>query len=116
MRTAEALIVTPRSRSRSMLSSTCSCMSRSEMVPVTCNNRSASVLLPWSICAMMQKLRIFEESICAHVTIYCSIRLVNKTWETVYASHRQQEVYRTWQAEGRAFWRRHAIPVYNESD
>src|SRR5260221_13790649 len=112
MRTAEALTVTPRSRSRSMLSSTCSCMSRSEMVPVTCNNRSASVLLPWSICAMMQKLRIFEESIYLHITIY----FVNKMWETVCASHRQQEVYRTWQAEGRAFWRRHAIPVYNESD
>lgn len=58
MRTAEALMVTPFSRSKSMLSRTCSCISRSEMVPVICSRRSARVDLPWSMWAMMQKLRM----------------------------------------------------------
>ena len=57
-RTAWALIVIPRSRSRSMLSSTWSRMSRSATVPVTSRMRSASVDLPWSMCAMIEKLRI----------------------------------------------------------
>ena len=52
--------MTPFSRSRSMLSSTCSVMSRSEMAPVNCNRRSASVDLPWSTWAMMQKLRMWS--------------------------------------------------------
>src|SRR5512133_3048410 len=60
MRTAEALIVTPFSRSRSIVSSICSDMSRSEIVPVSCSRRSASVDLPWSIWAIMQKLRIWS--------------------------------------------------------
>ena len=33
-------------------------MSRSETTPVICSIRSASVDLPWSMWAMMQKLRI----------------------------------------------------------
>ena len=53
-------MVTPFSRSKSMESRICSVVSRSGTVPVKCNNRSAKVDLPWSIWAMMQKLRIWE--------------------------------------------------------
>ena len=55
-----ALMVIPRSRSRSIESSTCSCplISRDVNAPVDSINRSASVDFPWSMCAMMQKLRM----------------------------------------------------------
>src|SRR6266446_9515726 len=53
-----ALMVMPRSRSRSMESSTCSCISRCDNAPVISSRRSARVDLPWSICAMIQKLRM----------------------------------------------------------
>ncbi|EJW99615.1 hypothetical protein EVA_12276 [gut metagenome] len=59
MVTARALMVMPRSFSSSMLSSNCSARRRSSTLWVFSRIRSASVLLPWSICAMMQKLRIF---------------------------------------------------------
>src|SRR5437868_4161965 len=52
-----ALMVMPRSRSRSMESRTWACISRSERPPVISIRRSASVDLPWSMCAMMQKFR-----------------------------------------------------------
>ena len=52
-------MVMPRSRSRSMLSSSWACMSRLATVLVNSSRRSARVLLPWSMWAMMQKLRIF---------------------------------------------------------
>src|SRR5882672_6096447 len=57
MRTAWALMVMPRSRSRSMESSTWACISRAVREPVNSSIRSASVDLPWSMCAMMAKLR-----------------------------------------------------------
>src|SRR5215475_5105811 len=53
-------MVIPRSRSMSMESSTCSTISRSVSPPVAWINRSASVDLPWSICAMIAKLRMFS--------------------------------------------------------
>src|ERR1017187_3269470 len=53
-----ALMVMPRSRSRSMESSTCSSISRSDSPPHNWIKRSASVDLPWSIWAMMEKLRM----------------------------------------------------------
>ena len=53
-------MVMPRSRSMSMLSSTCSFMSRSSSPPVDWIRRSASVDLPWSIWAMIEKLRMWE--------------------------------------------------------
>ena len=49
----------PRSRSRSMLSSTWALISRSERPPQRWIRRSASVDLPWSMWAMIEKLRIF---------------------------------------------------------
>src|ERR1043165_3086977 len=52
----------PRSRSRSMLSSTWFSISRSESAPVSSSRRSASVDLPWSMCAMMEKLRMRDGS------------------------------------------------------
>src|SRR5688572_12422936 len=48
----------PRSRSRSIESSTCSAISRSASPPHIWMKRSASVDLPWSMCAMMEKLRM----------------------------------------------------------
>ena len=51
-------MVMPRSRSRSIESSTCSIISRCDSAPVTSSSRSASVDLPWSMCAMMEKLRM----------------------------------------------------------
>src|SRR5215472_1439431 len=53
-----ALMVMPRSRSRSIESSTCAVISRSLSAPVNSSKRSASVDFPWSICAMMQKFRM----------------------------------------------------------
>src|SRR5262245_54209570 len=52
------LMVMPFSRSRSMASSTCSFMSFDEIVCVISSRRSASVDFPWSMWAMMQKLRV----------------------------------------------------------
>src|SRR5688572_24803583 len=48
----------PRSRSRSIESSTCSPISRSASPPHNWMKRSASVDLPWSMCAMIEKLRM----------------------------------------------------------
>ena len=48
------------SRSRSMLSKTCSLISRAVKPPQVWIRRSASVLLPWSMCAIMEKLRILS--------------------------------------------------------
>src|SRR5271166_3556436 len=53
-------MVMPRSRSMSIESSTCSTISRSAIVPVSWMSRSASVDLPWSICAIMAKLRMLS--------------------------------------------------------
>src|SRR6266516_6056364 len=63
MVTGWALMVMPRSRSRSIESSNCSCMSRSEIVPVRLSKRSDSVVFPWSMWAMMLKLRMCDASI-----------------------------------------------------
>src|SRR5438270_13151855 len=58
MRTACALIVMPRSRSRSSWSSTCSTMSRGATVPVYSRSRSESVVFPWSTCAITEIARV----------------------------------------------------------
>ena len=62
IRMAWLLIVMPRSRSRSIESSTWACISRLVSVPVASKSRSASVDLPWSMWAMMQKLRMRDWS------------------------------------------------------
>src|SRR5580658_8911792 len=54
-----ALMVIPRSRSRSIVSSTCACISRASRPPHSWMKRSAKVDLPCSTCAMIEKLRIF---------------------------------------------------------
>src|SRR6516225_534477 len=56
-------MVMPRSRSRSMESRNCSFSSRLESAPVRSRSLSARVDLPWSMCAMMQKLRIEAASV-----------------------------------------------------
>src|SRR5260370_15829672 len=53
----------PRSRSRSIESRTCACISRIASDPVSSSSRSASVDFPWSICAIIAKLRMREASI-----------------------------------------------------
>ena len=66
MRAVFSLIVMPRSRSRSMPSRNCFIMSRSSTVPVLISSWSASVDLPWSMCAMMLKLRMRSTATCGH--------------------------------------------------
>src|SRR5881296_3506086 len=51
-------MVMPRSRSKSIPSSTWSSISRRVRAPVSSRIRSDNVVLPWSMWAMMQKLRI----------------------------------------------------------
>src|SRR5262245_64753003 len=51
-------MVMPRSRSRSMLSRNWALRSRSVSAPVASSSRSASVDLPWSMWAMIEKLRM----------------------------------------------------------
>src|SRR4051812_6459573 len=53
----------PRSRSMSILSRYCARMLRPATIPVNSSIRSASVDLPWSMCAMMQKFRIRPGSV-----------------------------------------------------
>src|SRR6266540_4612666 len=59
-------MVMPLSRSRSMSSRSWSCPnSRRVMVPVFRRSRSARVDFPWSMCAMMQKFRMWDWSTSA---------------------------------------------------
>src|SRR6478735_1129921 len=51
-------MVIPRSRSMSMRSRYCARIARASTMPVIWSMRSASVDLPWSMWAMMQKFRI----------------------------------------------------------
>src|SRR3954468_22068020 len=57
------LIVIPRSFSRSIESRCCSVSTRCDTWLVYSSSRSDSVVLPWSTCAMMQKLRVFLNGI-----------------------------------------------------
>src|SRR3954462_4723027 len=63
IRTAWLLIVMPRSRSMSMRSRYCARICRASTTSVSCNIRSARVDLPWSIWAMMQKLRMLAGAV-----------------------------------------------------
>ena len=63
IRTAWLLIVMPRSRSMSIRSRYCARAARASTTPVSCSIRSASVDLPWSMWAMMQKLRMIAGSV-----------------------------------------------------
>src|SRR6185503_14121900 len=56
-------MVMPRSRSISMESSTCSFISRTSSPPVIWISRSASVDFPWSMWAMIAKLRIWSSGV-----------------------------------------------------
>ena len=56
-------MVMPRSRSMSIRSRYCARALRSSTTPVSCSIRSASVDLPWSMWAMMQKLRMSRGSV-----------------------------------------------------
>src|SRR5690606_14942195 len=54
------LMVMPFSRSRSMASRSCAFSSRWATVLVAPIRRSESVVFPWSMCAMIEKLRVSE--------------------------------------------------------
>jgi hypothetical protein len=56
-------MVMPRSRSMSIRSRYCARALRSSTTPVSCSIRSASVDLPWSMCAMMQKFLMIAGSV-----------------------------------------------------
>src|SRR6476469_2585972 len=56
-------MVMPRSRSMSMRSRYCARICRASTTPVSCSMRSASVDLPWSMWAMMQKFRMRAGSV-----------------------------------------------------
>src|SRR3989304_3658300 len=92
MGTAEALIVTPFRRSKSIVSRTCSVISRSETVPVSCSRRSARVDFPWSMWAMMQKLRMCDVS-------KAGFPAGPRDWECL--SKRRGEVYPAPEADNR---------------
>src|SRR5690606_31441086 len=67
-----ALMVIPRSRSIGLLSSTCASISRSVRPPQSWMMRSASVDLPWSTWAMMEKLRMNRiASCCMEIRLAC---------------------------------------------
>ena len=78
MRTAWLLIVMPRSRSMSMRSRYCARMARASTTPVSWSMRSASVDLPWSMCAMMQKLRIRSGGVALGAN---AERAMGDTWD-----------------------------------
>src|ERR1035441_10412867 len=61
-RTFWALLAMPRSRSMSIEWRYCARMSLGSTAPVSSKIRSDSVDLPWSMCAMMLRLRILLES------------------------------------------------------
>src|SRR5215211_6663551 len=56
-------MVMPRSRSMSIRSRYCARAARSSTTPVSWSIRSASVDLPWSMCAMMQKFLMIAGSV-----------------------------------------------------
>src|SRR4051795_5404925 len=76
IRTAWLLIVMPRSRSMSIRSRYCSRICRASTTPVICSIRSASVDLPWSMWAMMQKFRIFSGGVADGVS---AVRAIGDT-------------------------------------
>src|SRR5687768_16952409 len=61
----------PRSRSMSILSRYCARICRASTTPVSWSIRSARVDLPWSMWAMMQKLRITAGSVVG--TSHCHL-------------------------------------------
>ena len=58
-------MVMPRSRSRSIESRYCERMSRASTASVISRMRSLSVDLPWSMWAMIEKLRMRERSMAS---------------------------------------------------
>src|SRR3954447_20290070 len=73
-RTFWALMVIPRSRSRSIVSRYWERMSRASTAFVISKMRSLSVLLPWSMWAMMEKLRMRERSMASRQMLSASVR------------------------------------------
>src|ERR671920_1043808 len=71
IRTAWDLMVMPRSRSMSIRSRYWARIARESTTPVSWSIRSARVDLPWSMWAMMQKLRITAGSVVG--TSHCHL-------------------------------------------
>src|SRR5215472_16633215 len=68
----------PRSRSMSILSRYCARICRGSTTSVICSIRSASVDLPWSMWAMMQKLRIRAGSVAPGWSVVGTLVLVGR--------------------------------------
>ena len=92
-RTACALIVIPRSRSRSIESSTCARIARGSTVFVISRMRSASVDFPWSMWAMIEKLRMCAWSAMRRVTGYGARRGVPRGRRVVERQPDQRVVH-----------------------
>src|SRR3954452_13987084 len=69
-------MVMPRSRSRSMESRYWARMSRASTAPVSSRIRSDSVVLPWSMWLMMERLRIRSRAIMQTPLSQLGIRLL----------------------------------------
>src|SRR5271169_4469763 len=69
----------PRSRSSSILSSTCSRISRAASPPQASISRSARVDLPWSMCAMIAKLRMSRSGVMEGCKIRSTTCRINAT-------------------------------------
>ena len=52
-------------------------------MPVNCNIRSASVDLPWSICAMMQKLRMIAGSVAPGTGALAAMDILLKSGQNI---------------------------------
>src|SRR5215471_10317040 len=90
-RTFCALMVMPRSRSRSIESRYCSRMSRASTAPVSSRMRSDSVDLPWSTWAMIEKLRMRERSMgVIDATAGCREQADHVSWAPWVAWHAQR--------------------------
>src|SRR3954468_18165703 len=82
----------PRSRSSSILSSTCGRCLRASTAPVTSRMRSASVDLPWSIWAMIEKLRMFSAgALLPRSRLGAAEPARQKTAERAGLAHAQQQ-------------------------
>src|SRR5262245_1041240 len=74
----------PRSRSNSILSSTCSRISRAASPPQASISRSARVDLPWSICAMIAKLRMSRSGVIGSCKIRMTAPRINAAADCLY--------------------------------
>src|SRR4051812_32581263 len=98
-------MVMPRSRSMSIESRYCARMSRADTAPVSSSTRSDRVDLPWSMWAMIEKLRMRERSMGVGPTLPPLVAFVRFAAQRVRNDHLvaniKQQKKRIKQAEAR---------------